>query len=321
MKKIVWSVFGVVLIVAVAVVLRYVFAYNGFLDKITERKPETKEYNVVVKNDSELKELSELENKSISFLKIDTKAVRAEQSLQEVVKFQSDYYEDINIMMETLENRITDAVVLETDRIEILKEEVEGIADKIRIIYTFSIEIEGEDEVGSTKEVSTEPFVAYISGSDSRNGIKATARSDVNIVAVVNPKQGKILLVSIPRDAYVQLHGTTGLKDKLTHAGVYGIEMSKTTIEDFLGINIDYTIKVSFATVIKVVDQLDGIDIESDTAMTLKSEGGKICEYVVGKQHVNGDCALRFARERKSYKTGDKHRGENQQQVITSIII
>ena len=96
--------------------------------------------------------------------------------------------------------------------------------------------------------------------------------------------------------------------------------MSKRTIEDFLGIDIDYTLKVSFETVIDVVDQLDGIDIESDREMTLKSEGGGVCEYVKGKQHVNGVCALRFARERKSYETGDKHRGENQQQVIVSII-
>ena len=142
-------------------------------------------------------------------------------------------------------------------------------------------------------------------------------------MAVVNPKQGKILLVSIPRDTYVQLHNTTGLKDKLTHAGIYGIIVSKATIEDFLEIKIDHTLKVGFEAVVKVVDELDGIDIESEQAMTLKAstEGGtKVCDYIVGKQHVDGDCALRFARERKSYQTGDRHRGENQQQVITSII-
>ena len=176
------------------------------------------------------------------------------------------------------------------------------------------------EEATEIVEITREPFAVYISGSDSRTGIETTARSDVNIVVVVNPEREKILLVSIPRDTYVQLHDTTGLKDKLTHAGVYGVEMSKATIEDFLRIQIDDTIKVSFDTVIRVVDQLDGIDIESDQAMSLKAENGKLCEYVVGKQHVDGDCALRFARERKSYETGDRHRGENQQQVIASII-
>ena len=119
----------------------------------------------------------------------------------------------------------------------------------------------------------------------------------------------------------MQVHDTTGIRDKLTHAGVYGINMSKATIEDFLGIKIDHTLKVSFETVVKVVDELGGVEINSDQAMSLRAEGkDKICEYIVGKQEVDGDCALRFARERKAYETGDRHRGENQQQVITAII-
>ena len=179
----------------------------------------------------------------------------------------------------------------------------------------------GDGEIVSEKAIIDSPFIVYISGSDARNGIEEVARSDVNIVAVVNPAQGKILLVSIPRDTYVRLHETTGLKDKLTHAGLYGVEMSKKTIEDFLNIKIDRTIKVSFDTVIKVVDELDGIEIESDVAMNLKAEGkDKICYFVVGKQKVDGDCALRFSRERKTYGTGDMHRGENQQQVLSAII-
>ena len=176
--------------------------------------------------------------------------------------------------------------------------------------------------VDDEKDLIERPFILYISGSDSRVSVDdPNARSDVNIVVVVNPGQSKILLASIPRDTYVQLHGTEGLKDKLTHAGLYGIEMSKTTIEDFLGITIDRTLKVSFDTVVEVVDELDGIEIYSDKAMSLKSEqSGKMCYYVEGKQVVDGECALRFSRERKKYSTGDKHRGANQQEVLTAII-
>jgi LCP family protein required for cell wall assembly len=131
--------------------------------------------------------------------------------------------------------------------------------------------------------------------------------------------------VSIPRDTYVQLHGTTGLRDKLTHAGLNNnIALSKATLEDFLGIEISYTVKVSFDTVVQVVDELDGIDIYSDTEMLLgtesKTDGKKKCYFYVGTQHVDGDCALRFARERKTYGRGDRHRGENQQEVLTAII-
>jgi len=318
-KKIVLIVLGVVILVVLGVALRYILAYNGFLDKVTDRTPEKKQYSVVVENDSGYNEINDLNNKSAGFLKTDPKVSNAEQVLQSVVKVEVDNYDDIDTMTSALKGKITDAIVLETDRLEMLKEEVENIEKNTKVIYTFEIELDSETAETANKEITKEPFVVYISGSDSRTGIKATARSDVNIIAVVNPGKGKILLVSIPRDTYVQLHGTTGIKDKLTHAGVYGIEMSKATIEDFLGIKIDYTIKVSFDTVVKVVDQLDGIDIVSDQAMTLKT-GGKTCEFIEGKQHVDGDCALRFARERKSYATGDRHRGENQQQVITSII-
>ncbi len=188
-----------------------------------------------------------------------------------------------------------------------------------RISSTIVSEVPFDD---SEKDLIERPFVLYISGVDSRTGIdNPTALSDVNILMVINPKQSKILLASIPRDTYVQLHGTEGLKDKLTHAGMYGIEMSKTTIEDFLGITIDRTLKVSFDTVVDVVDELDGIEIYSDTAMNIKSErSGKICYFVEGKQVIDGECALRFSRERKTYYTGDKHRGANQQEVLTAII-
>lgn len=319
MKKFFWTILGLVAVVFVGVGARYLLAYNGFLDKITMRKPEMKQYSVVVLDDSELKEFADLEGKSVGFLKTDPKAANASEKLKNEIKVDVDFYEDMDLLIETFHNLITDSIALENDRLEILKEE--NALNNIRTIYTFEIELESEDMIISEKEITAEPFIVYLSGSDSRTGIKTTARSDVNIVVVVNPKQEKILLVSIPRDTYVQLHDTVGLKDKLTHAGIYGINMSKTTIEDFLNITIDYTIKVSFETVVKVVDQLDGIDINSDKEMTLKVEGGqKTCNYIVGTQHVDGDCALRFARERKSYETGDRHRGENQQQVITSII-
>lgn len=318
-KKIILIVVGVILLVVIGVALRYLLAYNGFLDKITNWGPEKKQYSVIVLDNSGAKEIGSLKGRGVGFLKTDTTAVKVEQYLQTQVEVDAGFYDDIDVLTEILKNGIVKAITLETSRFEMLEEE--NLAENMRVIYTFEIELDDAEEEISEKEVTKEPFILYISGSDSRTGIRTTARSDVNILAVVNPEKGKILLVSIPRDTYVQLHDTMGLKDKLTHAGVYGINMSKNTIEDFLGIKIDHTLKVSFDTVVKVVDELDGIEINSDQAMSLRVEGkDKVCEYVVGKQQVDGDCALRFARERKSYETGDRHRGENQQQVITAII-
>lgn len=330
-----WVVAGI-LLVLLLVGIRYVASFNGFLDKITNWGKETKEYSVVVLGKGEDKndegELQALQGKNVGFLKADAQVGVAEQYLAEKVEVSSGRYDDAETLVGALGSKLVEGAVLETSRLEALRESATEAEQKqnetnaakavenTHVIYTFEIEVESGVTEVAKKEITTEPFVVYISGTDSRAGVKATARSDVNIIAVVNPKAGKILLVSIPRDMYVQLHGTTGPKDKLTHAGIYGIEMSKATIEDFLGIDIDYTVKVSFATVVELVDQLDGIEITSDQELTLKT-GDKTCHFEAGvAQKVDGDCALRFARERKSYETGDRHRGENQQQVITSII-
>ncbi len=163
-------------------------------------------------------------------------------------------------------------------------------------------------------DVKQEPFLLYLSGSDSREGLTEKTRSDVNIVIAINPETHKMLMVSIPRDAYVQLHGTTGPKDKLTHAGTYGIDMSRQTIEDLLGVEINYTAKTTFETVEKLVDIVGGIDINSDANFMAYTD--KDCVFSKGVQHVDGKCALAFSRERKSYSRGDRHRGENQEQVI-----
>ena len=318
--QVICSVIAVVVVGVCIFGMRYTDSFNGFLNKITEHKPETKEYSVSVMNDSQFTRLTDLKQKSIGFLRTDTKSGNAEQYLQNQVEFEASFYDDLDILAGVLTGDVVSAIVLETSRIAALQEEDNNPLKNTRVIYTFEIEIEGDDAEVSEKKLIEEPFLIYISGSDSRTGLQTVARSDVNILAAVNPSDGKMLLVSIPRDMYVQLHDTVGLRDKLTHAGIYGIDMSKNTIEDFLGVNIDHTIKVSFDTVVKVVDQLDGIEINSDQAMTLSAEHGKKCEYVVGKQKVDGDCALRFARERKSYETGDRHRGENQQEVITGIV-
>lgn len=325
--KITLGVTVALLIITAAIAIRYAAAFNGFLDKITDWGKETKQYSVLVMTDSNIQGLSSLTGKGIGFLNTDPEATIAEQYLQQEVKFEAGFYDDINILSEVLNSGIVSAITLETSRLDALQDEaneLHALTSQTRALYTFEITFSTDDSqntASTNKQITKDPFIVYISGTDSRAGVKATARSDVNIVAVVNPGQGKILLVSIPRDTYVKLHGTTGLNDKLTHAGVYGIDMSKSTIEDFLNIDIDHTIKVSFDTVTKLVDELDGIEINSDRAMRLKAEGkDKYCNFVEGWQHIDGDCALRFARERKSYETGDRHRGENQQQVITSII-
>lgn len=131
----------------------------------------------------------------------------------------------------------------------------------------------------------------------------------------INPNTNEVLLTSIPRDTYVQLSGTTGVKDKLTHAGIYGIDMSKRTIEEFLNIKIDYYVRVNFDSVVAIVDEIGGIELYNDIAFTRGTR-----YYAAGMIHLNGQDALTYARERKLMPEGDVTRGRHQQKVIEAII-
>ena len=160
--------------------------------------------------------------------------------------------------------------------------------------------------------------LVYISGIDSRSDkLEATGLSDVNMIITLNPLTKTVLMTGIPRDYYVQLHGTTGPKDKLTHSGAYGIEMGKTSLDDTLGIKIDYTIKLGFGSVVSIVDLVGGIDIESDTEFWSFHYDGWYVQK--GMNHMDGEHALAYARERYAYKDGDEHRVRNQQQVFEAV--
>ena len=210
----------------------------------------------------EIKEIKGLDGKNVGLLKTDTEAVAAHEYLAEQASFKADFYDGIDTALDVLVKNLGDAAVIEAEHYDVFAETAKDYVKNLKVAFEFRYTYNKESENQPVKQVTAEPFTVLISGSDSRIGIKdKTARSDVNIVVVVNPAKGKILLATVPRDTYVQLHGTTGIRDKLTHAGLYGVEMSKATLEDFLKIKIDYTIKVSFQTVIRVVDQLDGIEI------------------------------------------------------------
>ena len=139
------------------------------------------------------------------------------------------------------------------------------LEDKVRILDTIEVKTK-VDEENINIDVTKNPFVIYLSGIDTRsNYMPARSLSDVNIILAVNPNTKNILMVHIPRDAYVQIHNTTGLKDKLTHAGTRGgIKLSMATIEDLLEIDIPYYIRVNFNAVVDLVNAIGGINIYSD---------------------------------------------------------
>ena len=166
----------------------------------------------------------------------------------------------------------------------------------------------------SDKIISKGKFSIYISGIDTSGNISNVSRSDSNTVVTVNTETHQVLLTSIPRDYYVTLHSKNA-KDKLTHSGIYGIAETVNTVEDLLDTDINYYVRVNFTTVIKLVDTLGGIDVNSDYAFT----SGEF-NFVKGMNHMNGKQALAFSRERHAFKDGDNQRIKNQQKVIEAII-
>ena len=168
-------------------------------------------------------------------------------------------------------------------------------------------------EYKSTNAAGT--FIVYISGIDAYGTASTVSRSDVNMIVTVNTNTHNILMTSIPRDYYVPL-ANSGKEDKLTHSGLFGVENTVKTVENFMDIDIDYYARLNFTTLTELVDAIGGIDVYSDKDIKLL-HGRELHE---GVNHMDGATALAFARERYGYESGDYHRVQNQQDVLTAII-
>ena len=170
-------------------------------------------------------------------------------------------------------------------------------------------------------DVTEQPFNVYISGIDVYGEITQESRSDVNLIATINPKTHKILLTTTPRDYYVPIPGISeGQNDKLTHAGIYGIDASVATLENLYETSIPFYARVNFTSVEEIVDVMGGVDVESELAFTTGEDSGAIVEISEGKNHLNGKEALAFVRERQAFVDGDNQRGKNQQALLTGLI-
>ena len=190
--------------------------------------------------------------------------------------------------------------------------------EDIRELKHIEIKTKVDTVSGDKKNVTKEPFTVFISGIDTEGSIATTSRSDVNMLVTVNPTTKQILMTSIPRDYYVTLPGISdGYYDKLTHAGLYGVECSMDTLSELFGINIDYYARVNFTTLRDMVNALGGVDLDSRYEFTTISG-----EYFVQGMNydVDGSAALAFARERYNLPGGDNDRVIKQQIVLKAII-
>lgn len=307
--KIFLTIISIIVILVYSTFIYYLNKTMNLFENISIIKEEVSYYYIVVLDTSIYQEPSDLYEKKLAYYETTDKEVI--DSLKLSLEYTTT--KDIAKLKDSLYNQEVDAILISDIIKNKYEEDDESYSNNTRIIKTIEIKKSIED---ITKRVSIKntPFNVLISGIDAYGDINQTSRNDVNIVATINPNTNEILLTSIPRDYYVQLHGTTGYKDKLTHASYYGINMAVETIEDILDTDINYYVKVNFTTVVDLVNEIGGIDVYADQDVNIGT-----CKIKEGYNNLDGQCALAFSRERHSYADGDRHRGRNQQQVIIAV--
>ena len=313
-------IFACFLVVGYGFVYKYLYQAFDFIDTISDSSlnTEVEEFYVIVRADSTYEKIEDLKDEDIYTLEVTENIDKVEEKVNEKVNVNFKDIDNLDTLATNLLNEKIDIILISSSQYSIILEDNEEYKDETKIIYTITQEIEKEAEnvkdETSKHQIENGIFNVYISGIDTSGNIRNVSRSDANIVVTVNTKTNEILLTSIPRDYYVTLHSKNA-KDKLTHSGIYGINETVNTVEDLLGIDINYYVRVNFTTVVKLVDAIGGIDVNSDYAFNALGYSFK-----KGTNHLNGSKALAFSRERHSFADGDVQRAKNQQKVINAII-
>lgn len=328
-SKIICVVIALVLIFGSCIGGYYISKTGILLTNITNVTKHAKNtVSVVVKQSSDIKNKSQLNGLSVGTLRTigtqgSSKALK-ELSKDGIVMNQSEY-DSLSAMLEAFYNGEVDSIIInESSRSQIL--DMESYADfdnNTRVVYQTSYKVENTDKAYAVSDITSKPFNILISGSDTRGGFDENGRSDVIMVATVNPKTSTILLTSVPRDFYVTTACDAadgcmqGALDKITHTGIHGTNTTKRTVEQLLGVEINYTFKVGFDTVTDLVDALGGVDVYVEPGYAVSTSTFSVHE---GVNHLDGQHALAYARERYSYTEGDRQRTKNQQQVLMGIV-
>lgn len=306
----------------------YISKTQSVLSNITNVAKHAKNtVSVIVKESSSIKNKSQLNGVSVGSVRLNeqgSKKVLKELS-GEGIALNQTVYDSMTALLVAFYNGEVDSIIInESSRSQILDMEAYSNLDSnTRVVYQTSYKVKNNDSATSVSDITSKPFNVLISGSDTRGGFDENGRSDVIMVATVNPKTYTILLTSVPRDFYVTTACDAGdgciqgALDKITHTGIHGTNTTKRTVEQLLGVEINYTFKVGFDTVTELVDVLGGVDVYVEPGYAVHTSYLNVNE---GINHLNGEQALAYARERYSYTEGDRQRTKNQQQVLMGII-
>ncbi len=320
-SRVVLGLVDIILLLLSTSLIYGIFKINetiNFLKDNLNLNYETYVYNIVVNSDSQYDNIDDIKDKVVySYKDMDDMSL-VEDKLKSI---EFKYLDSYNDLLDLVLNDDNNIILVNSGIYDSRIINDESYEENTKVIYSIEVKVEIEDS-NNDIDVTKEPFAVYLSGIDTRSStLPSRSLSDVNIILAVNPTNREILMVHIPRDYYVRIPNTTGYRDKLTHAGALGgINLSMETIENLLEIEIPYYVRVNFNAVVNLVDAINGINIYSDVNYSFTTHTNKNCEFDPGYNYVYGDCALAFARERYAYETGDRHRGENQEQVIELVI-
>lgn len=318
-SRVLTTVLLVVFLIIAAVSL---FAFKSLVD-VAHNMNETASYSeiemsVVVPSNSSVNDVSDLtsvqaptdaDGSNINELLSHIKSEKGvDLATEKVDSYQAAY--------ENLVNGSSQAMVFNSAYSSLLEMSYENFQSNLKTIYSYKIKTSIKDEA---KAHDSNVFNIYISGIDTYGSISTVSRSDVNLILTVNMNTHKILMTETPRDAYVKIpDGGADQYDKLTHAGIYGVETSEKTLENLYGITIDYYARLNFDSFLKLIDALGGVTVYNSQEFTALMNK-KV--YPVGNIELSsGEDALAFVRERYSLEHGDYDRGNNQMKVIQAIL-
>ncbi len=319
-------------IVLIALTLTvYVFVYHNYnvtldtLNMISQEVEQTEVYYLVVNKEASISSLDDIVTNEIYLLENGedyTDIIEQFGDKEEIVYKYKPSLEELYIKVLS---DLDAGILISNSQYEIICELSEEFKNNIKIVHQVEHVISDDTSTDSvnpfvvlddSKTIDNGVFNIYISGIDTSGSISNVSRTDANIILTVNltGETAKVHMTSVPRDYYLELHSKNAY-DKLTHSGLYGIEETVASVEDLLDIDINYYVRVNFTTLVKIVDTLGGITVDSDFAF--KAENYYFSE---GINYLNGSQALAFARERKSFEEGDVQRNINQQKVIEGIM-
>lgn len=337
-RQIIAYVLSVLIIIGCGIVSHAISKVSRTIDKITSTPQISAIVDLYVLNEDPAQQIADTKDYIFAVTEFydweNTQLTIAHVEKQLGVKINTVTYPNVFAMIDALYAGEANAMFLNSAYVDIMEdmEPYADFVDKARIIYEYEVVNKqpapetiptGESTSPSIQETMPSdseeiaPFIIYLSGSDTRKQTLVTSRNDVNILAVVNPQTKQILLINTPRDYYVPNPAGNGVKDKLTHCGIYGVDCSITALENLYNVDISYYARINFTGFETLIDAIGGVTVYSDVAFTTTHGGYAIQK---GDNYLNGSQALGFARERYSLSGGDNARGKNQMKIITAVI-